>query len=81
MKRFYVFSLLSVGLAVSANAQLNSSSPWSAGNKQTLGLKPPPPPDSPSPIDVPLDGGLCVLLAAGALYGKRVYNRKNAAAK
>ena len=84
MKRLYTFSLLFVGLAITANAQLSSSAPWekSDNSPQTLGAKkPPPPPPSPTPSNVPIDGGLGVLLVAGALYGKRVYSRKAAIAK
>lgn len=40
-------------------------------------LPPPPTPTAP-PSQVPLDGGVLLLAAAGAIYGaKKVYNRRN----
>lgn len=42
-------------------------------------LPPPPTPTAP-PTQVPIDGGILLLAAAGAAYGaKKVYNRKKSA--
>lgn len=77
MRRLYILSLFSLLSAAAANAQVSSSAPWASANKdaQTLGAKPVPTPPSGSPTNAPLDGGLGILLAAGALYGNRAYRK------
>ncbi|SFF61238.1 PID-CTERM protein-sorting domain-containing protein [Thermoflexibacter ruber] len=40
---------------------------------QAQGLDPVPPPSS----EIPIDGGLGILLVAGALYGAKVINDRN----
>ena len=46
----------------------------------TFGGPPPPPPPTPGcwpPPCVPIDGGISLLIAAGAIYGgKKLYNHK-----
>lgn len=82
MKLTGVFLLLSASLCLSANAQeaeresdFPSSAPaswtsrapycWKCKTRHYHGCTPTPPP----PTNVPIDGGLGVLLAAGAAYG------------
>lgn len=88
MRRLYTLLLFSFLFTVAANAQFNSSTPWASAsvNKeaQTLSMpKPPPAPSSPTPTNVPIDGGLSVLLAAGVLYGGRAYrtHKKNSVSR
>lgn len=82
MKRLYIVCLLSAGLALSVNAQLNSTAPWdnTSTTSSAKPKKPTPPDGSPTPTNVPFDGGLGVLLVAGALYGKRVYQQRKSSA-
>lgn len=77
MRRLYVLFGLTLLLGGAANAQIGSPAPWSSGaNNRT---KPSPTPPSPTPQNVPIDGGLGILIAAGVLYGGRAYrNHKKA---
>lgn len=59
-KHFLVIAFVTAAVLVAGNtsAQFNSTPP-----------PPPPDVDDVVPTDVPIDGGLCVLLAAGVGYG------------
>jgi len=66
MKKFLISFLFSIILTVSSMAQVDESD-------DLIG---PPSGGAPEPGSVPVDGGLSLLLAAGAAYGGRRLYRK-----
>lgn len=68
MKRSFLFILLSLTAAIIFFPA------------KSFCQQPPPPP--PPPVDTPIDGGLTLLLAAGAAYGiSKVKGKKNTKAR
>ena len=86
MKKFYFLFLLIAGFSTGAfsqfstdennsNSGFNARAPkcWKCSKRHYSNCTPPPPTNQ----NVPIDGGLGILLAAGALYGaKRIRNNK-----
>lgn len=73
MQRILYFFALVLATNVNLLAQEKKDGIWNRKEDNSNGFnlrKQPPPPSDPIPNDIPIDGGIGVLLIAGALYGK-----------
>lgn len=83
MRILFLFVLAASLVSLNTSAQDHSPSIFEKNernDKYGIGYKVPPPPADPIPTNVPFDGGLGLLLVAGALYGKRVIDKNKKAA-